>query len=335
MRAFLEERVRQFNPPGALDPWLEISRSLETNAWLLAGQVLTTNQQAEFRVTLEEWCAQNSKVSDSFFERPQEFGPVIRQSHNEEKRSPESVFALVGLDPTSGLDPAVREVTRTRLFAERAMYAVQRMPYLVRWQTELLTDRLLRDESMIAALESADRMSRAAESATQTAAAFPDRITAERKAILDALDVQEGRLRELSAEVGRTLVAGERMSGSFNATLVTFDALMKRLGVGEPTTGPNDSSSPPFNILDYARTAEQIATMAQQLDLLIKNASGTMDTPALDRRIADLDSLSARARADAKSVLNHAFLLLAGIVILAFACAMFYRRMGRMNFKKP
>ena len=40
---------------------------------------------------------------------------------------------------TAGLDPAVREVTRTRLFAERAMFTFQHMPFLLRWQTELLT----------------------------------------------------------------------------------------------------------------------------------------------------------------------------------------------------
>ena len=33
----------------------------------------------------------------------------------------------------SAADPAVREVTRTRLFAERAMFLAQRMPFLVRW----------------------------------------------------------------------------------------------------------------------------------------------------------------------------------------------------------
>jgi len=42
------------------------------------------------------------------------------------------------VDPLAGLDPAVRELTQTRLFADRALYVVQRMPRLLRWQTELL-----------------------------------------------------------------------------------------------------------------------------------------------------------------------------------------------------
>ena len=119
------------------------------------------------------------------------------------------------------------------------------------------------------------------------------------------------------------------MSTSLNTTVVSFDGLMKRFGVGEPDTSPPDTNSPPFNILDYARTAEQVANMAQQLDALIKDASGTMDTPALDKRIAQLAAFSAQARTDAKSVLNHAFLLIAGLIILGFACALLYRRLAK------
>jgi hypothetical protein len=156
---------------------------------------------------------------------------------------------------------------------------------------------------------------------------LPDRISDERKALVDALDTQEGRLRDLSATLGQTLTAGEKMSTSLNTTLTTFDGLMKRFGVGEPSTKPPDTNATPFNILDYAHTAEEIAAAAQQLDLLIKHTSGTLDTPALDKRIADLNALSSKARADAKSVLNHAFLLAAGLLLLGFGCALAYRRL--------
>ena len=88
-----------------------------------------------------------------------------------------SVFRLEGLDPTSGLDPAVREVTRTRLFSERAMFTLQRMPSLLRWQTELLAYRLadMTEVRQVLATtarlsESAERMSHAAQNLSQTAA---------------------------------------------------------------------------------------------------------------------------------------------------------------------
>lgn len=142
----------------------------------------------------------------------------------------------------------------------------------------------------------------------------------------EEVQAQEGKLRELSAEVGRTLAAGEKMSASLNTTLVTFDALMKRFGVGEPSTAPRDTNSPPFNILDYAQTAGQVTAMAQQLDLVIKDLGSTLDSPALDRRIAEVAALSKSACNDAQSVLNHAFLLAAGLVALIFGGVWLVRR---------
>lgn len=330
MRTALEDVwIKTTNGP-AFQSWLDASRALETNSWRLADGVLTPEQQEELRAAIQRWWESNPGVRTGFFLRPEQFSSLIRRTGEETSR-PGSVFSLVGLDPTAGIDPAVREVTRTRLFAERAMFMAQRAPFLVRWQVELLADQLFRQQQVAGALNSADRISRAAESASQTAAQLPDRITAERKAILAALETQEGKLRALSEELSRTLAAGEKMSTSLNTTLITFDALMKRLGVGEPSSSSPDTNSSPFNILDYARTAERIATMAQELDALVKDAGSTLDSPALEKRMADLGALSDRARADAKSVLNHAFLLLAGLIVLVFGSALVYRRVSRTS----
>jgi hypothetical protein len=269
----------------------------------------------------------NPAVSASFFAQPEELAVVIR-GHAEKESQPDSVFGLVGLDPMSGLDPAVREATRTRLFAERALFAAQRMPLLVRWQTELLTSQVLEQEQITNALGSADRLSRAAESVSKTAALLPERLTEERKVMVAALAAQEGQLRGLSAQVSQTLAAGEQMSTSLNTTLTTFTALMKLFGVGAPSTTPPETNSPPFNILDYAKTADAVGKMAQQLDVLLKDASGTVQTPALDKRFAELGALSERTRSDAKSVLNHAFLLAVGLIVAGFACALAYRRLA-------
>jgi len=327
-RTALEEVwIKTTNGP-AFQPWLETSLALETNAWKLADGTFSPEQQQEMRIAIRQWWEANPGVRTGFFVRPQEFSSLIRLTHEKSNR-PGSVFSFVGLDPTAGLDPAVREVTLTRLFAERAMFVVQRMPFLLRWQIELLTDELLGEAQVAAALDSAERFSRATESVGQTAAQLPDRITAERKAILSALEIQEGKLRELSAEITRTLAAGEKMSASLNTTLTTFDALMKRFGVGEASSTPPtppETNTPPFNILDYAQAADRFAAMAQQLDVLLKDAGSTLDSPGLDKRMADLNKLSERARGDARSVLNHAFLLAAGLILLALACAIVYRR---------
>jgi hypothetical protein len=319
LRVSLEEQAPKTVLPGAFDDWLETSRLLETNAWTLAAATFTTNQQQQLRETLDRWRTENPTPIASFFARPQELTALVHQAEAKERR-PGNVFSVIGLDPMSGLDPAVREVTRTRLFAERALFAAQRMPDLLRWQTELLSAQLLRQQQVTTALQSVDRLSRAAQSASQTAALLPDRISNERRAILDALETHESKLRDLSVQVGQTLTAGEKMSSSLNTTLITFDAVMK-----------NFTNSLPFNILDYAHTAEQVTTMADRLHALFKD----LDTTAWDKRLTQLDAISDRARDNAKSVLNHAFLLATGFLLLSFVCALLYRRVGRSSVQKP
>jgi hypothetical protein len=329
-RTALEEVWIKTDGGAAFQPWLDTCRSLETEAWTLAATYLSVEQQQELRDAIRQWWTNNPRAHAGFFARPAEFSSLVRQTHSRSDR-PGSVFNLVGIDPTAGLEPAVREVTRTRLFAERALYMAQRMPFLVRFQTELLTEDLLRQDQVTSALTSVERLSHAAESASETAAALPDRISAERAAILAALEAQEGKLRELSAELGRSLAAGEKMSTSVNTTLTTFDALMKRFGVGEPPPAGAvaNTNNTPFNILDYARTAEEIAVMAQQLDALLTKARTTLDSPAMEKQLAAVSQLSAAARDDAKSVLNHAFLLVAGLIGLVCLAAILYRRACR------
>src|SRR5688572_21957232 len=100
----------------AFQPWLEAARILETNAWKLADGALSPEQQRELRDAIRLSQESNTNSRLAFFERPQEFAAVVRQTA-EKKQTGGGIVSLVGLDPTAGLDPAVREVARTRLFA--------------------------------------------------------------------------------------------------------------------------------------------------------------------------------------------------------------------------
>src|SRR5262249_30526964 len=70
-RAVVEQRAEGVQPPGALDPWLASSRVLETNAWKLAEEVFTTQQQTELRSTMQKWLEENSRKGSGLFRRPQ------------------------------------------------------------------------------------------------------------------------------------------------------------------------------------------------------------------------------------------------------------------------
>jgi len=312
-RMFVQDYWMKTTNGAAFQPWLDASRVLETNVWELAARFLQPAQIDELRLGINEWYVRTPEVRTAFFARPYAFGSMVRTT-KEKGAQMNSVFSLVNLDPTAGLDPAVREVTRTRLFAERAMFTMQRIPFLLRLQTELLAYELTAQPAVQLALsnytqlsDSAARLSRAAESISQSASQLPDRLSAERKEILAALDSQQSKLRDLVAGVDRALVSGQKMSDSLNLTITNFDGLMKRFGVGEPTTNAApDTNSPPFNILDYAKTAGEVGSMAKDINTLV--GSVNQSAPAIQR-------LSQQAGADVQKVVDHGFWL--GLVLIA------------------
>jgi len=319
----------------AFQPWLDASRVLETNVWVLAARFVKPEQVDELRQGINQWYARTPEVRTAFFARPHEFASMVRTT--KEKGEGSSVF---NLDPTAGLDPAVREVTRTRLFAERAMFTMQRMPFLLRLQTELLAYELAAQPSVQLALsnstqltESAHRIGRAADSIGQAVAQLPDRLTAERKEILASLDVQETKLHELVAGVDRALVSGEKLSSSLTITVTNVDALMKRFGVGEPITNPPAppvTNAPPFNILDYAKTADQVGNTVRELNTLVSSLN--QSTPQIQR-------LSQQTGADLQKVVDHGFrlglvlivVLLGGAVLAALVYRVVAQRLQRVK----
>ena len=57
------------------------------------------------------------------------------------------------------MDPTVREITASRIFAERALYSIQWMPWLMRWQAELVVLDTTNQPKISQALEDATCLS--------------------------------------------------------------------------------------------------------------------------------------------------------------------------------
>ena len=309
-------------PHGALfEPWLARSRTLEQQVWSIADQVLTKQQQDELRHTIEQHYASLKNQNNLFLAHPQDLmmPKDLHQTNNEK-----SVFSLAAINPFSGLDPTVREITQIRLFAERALFTIQWMPWLLRWQSDLLVHETTSQPQVAQALEdvstlseSINRASLAAESISKTAAALPDQLAAERVAIVTALNEQEGQITTM-------FEAGSELSVSLNTTIESLDALMKRFGVGEPrdpNKPPRDPNRKRFDILDYAKTADSFTEMAGQLNATLAELNATLDSPALDK-------LSKETTADMRGILNHFFLLAGGLVVLILACTLIYRKVA-------
>ncbi len=330
-RSGLEAYAERRPDAALLAPLVEVARAIETAAWALGDDVLDATQRKELREAIQAWLAANPDPSMTIFTRPQDHVAKLRTTLEAKPANGKTLSWLLALDPMVGLDPAVREVTESRLFAERAMFALQRVPPAVRWQAELLTLKLARLAEVQALVSSAKLFAESADRVSRTMDELPDRLSAEREALVGALDEHEGRLTALAVELRRTLEAGEAMSTSLDVTLATFDALMARFGVGEPEREepPAEPGGRRFDILEYATTAEAITATAKELNAVIRDLNGTLDSPALDARIDALDAASKRTAAEVRGILNHAFLLAAVLAGVVLACTILYRLLAR------
>jgi hypothetical protein len=305
---------------------LESSRRAETEVWRLTAMVLTPEQQAELRAGMIAWQQQNPRPASVVGARAAGFATQIVSTEKADTTRGGSVFSLLKIDPLSGLDPAAREIAQTRLFAERALYVMQHLPQLLRWQMELLSVNTLDQPTLQQLVANSTQLTAAVDRVSRVADHLPAQFDQQRQAITQTLEAQEKQLTPLIAEVRATLGTGKEMSASLNTTFTTFDALMKRFGVGEPPPpGPPSSPGEPFRIQDYTQNAAQLEATAKQLSALLREVDQTLGSPNLARLSAQVGPVVQQAQASGKEIVDYAFgraVLLVAIVLVA---ALLYR----------
>jgi hypothetical protein len=311
-------------------PLRDAHARLEPRAWALIDDVLTDTQKAQLKKVIEEWRERNPQVRAVAYIHFHDFAKAIGQPTPGEARQPGSIFGLLGLDPLSDLDPAVREITQTRHLAERAIFYMQRAPNLIDMQIERLTYQFTSLPETKGVLSDLNRASIAAEAAGKVAADLPAVIAREREAAIaqftDALYAQEAQMRDLAVALRGTLEAGTATSDSLNATIRSLDALMKRFEKPEGAPPEVEPAVPkkPFDIADYAQAAREFSATARELQVLV--ASIDAGTPGLA-------NLAQRATGDIKGVIDHLFwrlvLLVVVVIVLTVLAILVYKLIAR------
>ena len=332
MRTALEERWQPEVFGESARPMLESARNGETEIWRLVGTILTPEQQTELRRSIDLWHSQNPLPESVLAVSSLGIASQLAEASKDKAAKSGSVFSLLKVDPLSGLDPAVREIAQTRMFAERALFVTQKMPMLLRWQTELLTinttetpavQQLVSNSTQIAA--SVNRFARVAEQ-------LPGQVSTEREAILKALQAQE-------KDVASLMSSGTQFSDSLNTTLTTLDALMKRFGVGDTNKPPSPppTNAEPFRIQDYTQSAAQLETTARQLTELLITLDQTLGSTNLAKLSAQVGPVVQQAQTGGKEVVDYAFWKGILLVVILLLAALIYRflsvRMSAKNSK--
>jgi hypothetical protein len=298
-----------------------VYRDLEREAWSNAATVLTPAQLEELRRLIKDWRARNPKVTLVGFVHFSEFAEAAGWSL-QAKSAPGSLFGLLGLDPLSGLDPAIKQIEQTRLLAERVIFYMQRVPYLLDLQTQRVVLQATLAPEVKRANASLERATLAMESYAEIGAGLPDAIARERDALIQQLSGemlrQEAELRGLLSDLQTTLATGSETAVAVNAAVDSLDRLVARFPPREPGTAPAEGR--PFDITEYTAAAAEFAGTARQLTALLE---------ALGREGAPVAAAVAGGAEAGRALVDYLFwrALLLGLLLIAAAlsAALAYR----------
>jgi hypothetical protein len=302
---------------------------LEPVALELAGTAIPPDQIAVLQRVIVEWHAQNPKVTAiSYVHFRDVAGAMGPSTSTGSESSFNGLFTMLGLDPFSSLDPAVREITQSRELAERTIYYAQRVPNLLDMQVERLTFEFATMPETKRLLADADSVSGAASVAGRVIGDFPGLLSGEREAairqFMDALKIETANIRQLAIDVRATLEAGTTASNSLNATIRSFDQMVAGFEKPAPAGAPAQAPGRPFDITEYTAAAAEITSAANELQQLIAGVG--KDSPAL---VQAADHATARLQ----DVIDHAYWRIAQLIALlllgGLGAALTYRAIAR------
>ena len=269
--------------PSESAPLLALHRQMEEEAWELVDDFLTESQIQDFHDIVAKWRARNPRVSTSVvFVHFLDFASEIGRPAPGETARRGNLFGLLGIDPMEGLDPAVRQLEQTRLLAERVIYYMQRLPYVVSLQVERMTSDMLYRPEVRELLADTDRISLSVERFAGVAEDLPDTFARERQAIIDqfanVLVAQEATLRPMLVELRQALEAGDGMAGSVDGVVKSVDTLLARWPSPPPGAAPSPPGKP-FDINEYTQAAAEFTRTANELQQLLTTLNA--QAPAL------------------------------------------------------
>jgi hypothetical protein len=303
----------------AVTPFLAAYERLEEGAWVLLDGLATEEQANELKSLIDRVVDEYPNLERGAFFRFTGFAQASGQT--QVKVSP-GLLGIVGLALTAGLDPAIREFEQTRQLAERAMYYMQRVPYLMELQVARSASRLAASSEIRGTLSTVEKVGLLAESLARTNAELPALITRERQAAIDQvmtnLAAQQAQMLALATELRQALEAGAVTTENLDRVVNSVDRLVARF---EPEPGaPPAEPGKPFDVNEYTRLVVELATTARELQGLADELGEA--TPRLLERA---DQLSVEARA----LVDYAFIRLLLLVGAILAAAIAYLLVAR------
>lgn len=324
---------------------LEVYKEQEINVWDIADQAMTEKQRDELRAMISSWRADHPDATYVSSIRMDDFAAARQVTIMQEDKRDPSLLSILSLDPLAGLDPAQKEVTKSRMLAERIFFYASRVPNVLKWQVESLYQGLMQSPEVADVMKTARTASEAADQLADVAAKLPEQITREREELLhsffaelskersatiaqinDALSLQrQSALKDLEGAQGQfqstlkdfrdTAAGANTLAEKLTATIEAADKLASRFAPvgGSPAQPPKDGDS----IEDIKQAIEKTATAADRLTQLTKSIDQLLASPALNSKSGSLQNVVNEVQLSGRELVNYAFWRLLIVVLVA------------------
>lgn len=121
---------------GSASVLLKIQEGLEKDIDEIALKVLTPEKLEELKALVNDW---HKEHPDQRYVSYIRFSDFLEVRHNwqRQKSTPLSIGGLLSIFQLVNMDETTRSVDQARMVAERAMYLTERLPTILRWQTQM------------------------------------------------------------------------------------------------------------------------------------------------------------------------------------------------------
>jgi hypothetical protein len=317
------------------------SRQAREEIWKIAARVMRPSQLEQLDTMILEWHRKNRNIEVVSYVRFDDFAGSRSKSIVSEVAEGGGFLAPIG--------EATKAVDEVRAMAERALYLVKRMPFLLNWQVrDTLSDSLSGPElgnvgAMLPIVTaSVDR-------ATRTVERLPVDIRREREAI-DAMLLKHGPLADQMLMHSRELVRDSNdLTASANTLVGSVESMLARLDQTsvalrgtvqavddsflKPGREKNDPNEKPFDIADYAKTAVAFTETLGRAQALVGELKTTLQSPEQVQALTGgVEASLSRVTDHTSRLVDRVFWWIAAMMVLAFVLAVLYRLITRRGF---
>ncbi len=248
--------------------------ALDNDMQALTKRLLTPQQASRLDAEVEQLAAQNPIRGEFMLETTQgAFSQATTLGAFDWFLS----VPLVPFRALQGVESGAQAIHEMNTTARQFTNLVAALPEQTRWQLELFLFDLEDRETVIAAMAATQTIAESAERLSLAAEQLPQTTRQELVALLEESASGQAELRETLAALRETFASAdgalanarplaeslERIAANVDAAGKSWTGVIAALQQEEDQ--PSDPNERPFDILDYERTATQIATTASEL----------------------------------------------------------------------